>query len=43
LSDTVFRPYKNVSAAAAVNDISTKYTIPADVKCHLKPVVRPPQ
>ena len=31
-----FRPSKNVSAAVAVNDISTKYTIPQDVHAVLK-------
>ena len=30
------RPQKNVSAAVAVNDIATKYTIPADVQSTLK-------
>ena len=31
-----FRPDKNVSAAVAVNDISTKYAVPADVNTILK-------
>ena len=31
-----FRPAKNVSAAVALNDISTKYVIPADVDAVLK-------
>ena len=31
-----FRPDKNISAAVAVNDISTKYAIPTDVHAILK-------
>lgn len=31
-----FRPQKNLSTAVAVNDIATKYTIPADVHAILK-------
>ena len=31
-----FRPQKNISTAVAVNDISTKYAVPADVDAVLK-------